>query len=178
MINYYKFDSGLVLDNNLEILKGENSFNYVSKTSEIMYSRISNMSILANKFFTKKLFNIEPHLIYYGEILGPGLLDPHIDHGATVVANFYFDSNDSITTFYEPTENTLSRAYGDMKSGGIFDINTLTAVESFQAKDGESYILDVSKIHGVMSPKVGTRKFINMQWYNIDFKSICNSIIC
>lgn len=177
MNNYYKFDSGLILDNDLEILKGKNSFNYVSKTSEIMYSSISNMAILANKFFTKKLFSIEPHLIYYAEIHGPGVLDPHRDHGATVVANFYFDANDSITTFYESTEETQSKTYSTMKSAGIYDMNSVKPVESFQAKDGESYILDVTKIHGVISPKVGTRKFINMQWYGIDFDTIRNSLL-
>jgi hypothetical protein len=178
MINYHKFDSGLVLGHDLEIFKGKKSFNYVSKTSEIAYHNISNIAVLADKFFTKKLFSIEPHLIYYAEITGPGFLDPHIDHSATTVANFYFDSNDSITTFYETTEQTTSKTYDNMKSGGIFDVNTLTAVESFQAKDGESYILNVSKIHGVSSPKSGTRKFINMQWYGVDFQTICNSIIC
>ena len=177
MNNYYKFDSGLVLGHDLSALKGENSYNYLSGNSAIIYSKISNMAILAGKYFTKKLFEIEPHLIYYGEIPGPGSLDPHIDHGATVVANFYFDANESVTTFYKQKEDATSKVYDTMQSTGIFDLNSVTPIESFQAKDGESYLLNVRKIHGVMSPKAGSRKFINMQWYGIEFDAVRNSII-
>jgi hypothetical protein len=177
MTNYYKFDSGLVLGHDLTALKGENSYNYLSGSSAIMYHKISNMAILAGTYFTKKLFEIEPHLIYYAEIQGPGILDPHIDHGATVVANFYFDANDSITTFYEPKEEAQSKVYTTMQSTGIYDLNSVRPIECFQAKDGESYILDVTKIHGVVSPKVGIRKFINMQWYGVDFNTLRDSLL-
>lgn len=177
MSNYYKFDSGLILGHDLSALKGENSYNYLSGNSAIMYSKISNMATLATKYFTKKLFDIEPHLIYYAEIQGPGVLDPHIDHGATVVANFYFDANESITTFYEQNEDSKSKVYTTMQSTGIFDLTSVRPIECFQAKDGESYLLDVTKIHGVISPKIGTRKFINMQWYGIDFDTIRNSLL-
>ena len=177
---YYKFDSGINLDHAMTKFQGANNFNFLSGEGAIHYSKITNSAELAKKYFNKRIFGIEPHLIYYAEVPGPGFLEPHRDHGATVVANFYFESNDAITTFFEPKENAEAVNYegaAGVQDSNIYRVNDLTPVANFQAKDGESYLLDVSKIHAVYMTKPGHRRFINMQWYGVDIDAVYNSIL-
>jgi hypothetical protein len=177
---FYKFTNNLNLQNyNLSKFKGQNSFNFLTQDSSIMYYKINNIVEFTLKYFSgNPIFNISPHLIYYAEVQGPGTVDPHIDHKATTVANFYFESNDAVTKFYEPKQNSSTIKYqGSVQTSNIYKIHDLDEVASFQAKSGESYLLDTSSIHSVISQVKGCRKFINMQWYNINLQTIKNSII-
>lgn len=177
---YYKISPDVVLDSGLANFKGLNSFNFISGESAILYSKINNVVGLAQQYFTKRIFGIEPHLIYYAEIPGPGLLNPHRDHGATTVANFYFDSNGSTTSFYRAKSGAGSLNYqgsASVQDHNIYDLDDLDEVCNFTAHDGDCYLLNVSEIHGVYSPNAGTRRFINMQWYGVDIDTVYNSIL-
>lgn len=177
---YYKFNSGIKLDHDMIKFQGANNFNFLSGEGSIHYSKISNSIDLAKQYFSKRIFGIEPHLIYYAEVEGPGFLEPHVDHGVSVVANFYFESNDAITTFFEPREGAEAVNYesaGLVQDSNIYRLNDLVPVANFQAQDGDSYLLDVSKIHAVYLTKPGHRRFINMQWYGVDIDTVYASIL-
>lgn len=161
-------------------LKGHNSFNFVSGNSAIRYNKIKNPILLARDIFPNKIFRLDPHLIFYAEVDGPGLLDPHRDHGSTTVANFYFESNNSTTNFYKEKPGTKPITYqgtDEVSKNNVYNVNDLELESSFQAQDGDCYLLNVSEIHGVHSEKQGTRKFINMQWFGPSIEDVYNSII-
>jgi hypothetical protein len=104
---------------------------------------------------------------------------PHRDHGVTTVANFYFKSNDSTTTFYREIIDAEAMRYGgdlSVAHDNIYSLDSIEPVASFTARDGDCYLLNVSEIHGVYSEKPGMREFINMQWYNKSIDEIYNSI--
>jgi hypothetical protein len=177
---FYKFDSGIKLDHSMSKFEGVNNFNFISGDGSIHYSKVTNAVDLAREYFSQRIFGIEPHLIYYADVPGPGFLEPHRDHGATVVANFYFESLDAVTTFFEPRDSAVKTTnyLGDgMQDSNIYKLNELMPVANFQAQDGDSYLLDVSKIHAVYLMKPGRRRFINMQWYGVDIDTVYNSIL-
>ena len=64
----------------------------------------------------------------------PNMLYPHVDRGRRVAINFYLVCGDETTLFFEADEATRN----------------LTPVAEFCAKEGECWMLDVSKPHAVL----------------------------
>lgn len=64
----------------------------------------------------------------------PNMLYPHVDRGRRVAINFYLVCGDETTQFYEADEATKN----------------LTLAADFCAKEGECWMLDVSKPHSVI----------------------------
>ncbi len=64
----------------------------------------------------------------------PNMLYPHVDRGRRVAINFYLVCGDETTLFFEADEATRS----------------LTPFAEFCAKEGECWMLDVSKPHAVI----------------------------
>lgn len=62
------------------------------------------------------------------------MLYPHVDRGRRVAINFYLVCGDETTLFFEPDETTRS----------------LMPVAKFCAKEGQCWMLDVSKPHAVI----------------------------
>jgi hypothetical protein len=79
---------------------------------------------------------------------------PHTDNNLTAVVNFYIKAGFGRTIFYDfnTTNPIRMKKYKIQTNGDIFDINDLVEVDSFVAKDGEAYILDITKPHGVEMP--------------------------
>jgi len=101
-----------------------------------------------------------------------GHLDPHIDHGVTTVFNYYLETCDAVTHFYELKEGEFGYNYQGRETANIYDFNQVIKTGSFTARNNEAYILDVSKIHSVESIRAGTRQFIQWQWNNMQFEQV------
>ena len=75
---------------------------------------------------------------------------PHSDSGPTAVINFYIETNNCATQFYEIKDNAKPYQIKNQTDGCIYNLNDLIKTESFIAQPGDVYILDVSKVHSVI----------------------------
>jgi len=75
---------------------------------------------------------------------------PHSDSGPTAVINFYIETNNCATQFYEVKDNAKAYQIENQTDGCVYDLDDLIETESFIAQPGDVYILDVSKVHSVI----------------------------
>ena len=75
---------------------------------------------------------------------------PHSDSGPTAVINFYIETNNCKTQFYEIKDNAKPYQIKNQTDGCIYNLNDLIEIESFIAQPGDVYILNVSKVHSVI----------------------------
>lgn len=73
---------------------------------------------------------------------------PHVDSDTKCVINLYLNSDDGVTYFYEIINDNPKKIYGQT-DGYIYSEEDLKEVGSFKAKNLESWLLDVTKVHGV-----------------------------
>ncbi len=78
----------------------------------------------------------------------PNMLYPHIDRGRRVAINFYLVCGDETTLFFEVDEATRS----------------LQSVAEFCAKEGECWMLDVSKPHAVIMNAAPERMGLSLSY--------------
>ena len=75
---------------------------------------------------------------------------PHSDSGPTAVINFYIETNNCATQFYEIKDDAKPYQIDNQTDGHVYDLNDLIETDSFIAEPGDIYILDVSKVHSVI----------------------------
>ena len=75
---------------------------------------------------------------------------PHSDSGPTAVINFYIETNNCATQFYEIKNNAEPYQIENQTDGCVYDLDDLVETGSFIAEPGDVYILDVSKVHSVI----------------------------
>ena len=75
---------------------------------------------------------------------------PHFDSGANAVINFYIETDNCKTQFYEIKNNAKPYQIKNQTNGCIYNLDDLIETESFIAKPGDVYILNVSKVHSVI----------------------------
>ena len=75
---------------------------------------------------------------------------PHSDSGPTAVINFYIETNNCATQFYEIKDNAKPYQIENQTDGCIYNLDDLVETGSFIAQPGDVYILDVSKVHSVI----------------------------
>jgi hypothetical protein len=78
----------------------------------------------------------------------PNMLYPHVDRGRRVAINFYLVCGDETTLFFEADEATRN----------------LTPVAVFCAKEGECWMLDVSKPHAVIMNAAPERMGLSLSY--------------
>jgi hypothetical protein len=140
----------------------------------LKYYHLSNRAMYNQHF--PKFTDIVPDVVWLAEISGRGVLGPHIDHGPKVVLNWYMNSNDSETSFYIKNEGATGLIFPGETEPNIFFFNAVTKVDEFIAKDNEAYLLNVSKIHSVHSPNLGTRRFVTLGWNRNSYEEVLESI--
>jgi hypothetical protein len=104
---------------------------------------------------------------------------PHIDNGVLTNINFYLETAEATTRFYEPITDGIptpisdpNATYGNI-GGKIFPWHTVRAVEDFKANPGDCYLLNVSKPHAVIGLAIPTqRKFVTVMFEKLDFNSV------
>ena len=75
---------------------------------------------------------------------------PHFDSGANAVINFYIETDNCKTQFYEIKNNAKPYQIKNQTNGCIYNLDDLIETESFIAQPGDVYILNVSKVHSVI----------------------------
>ena len=115
----------------------------------ISYNRIE-------KTYSEMLLNFLPDELkeYFSpgvmKINTPSYVRPHIDNDVCTAINFYVNTADATTVYYEfKTDNPKEIKIKNQTSGSIYQLQDLHASASFHAKPGEVWMLDVSKPHAV-----------------------------
>ena len=75
---------------------------------------------------------------------------PHSDSDPTAVINFYIETNNCATQFYEIKNNAEPYQIENQTDGCVYNLDDLIETKSFIAQPGDVYILDVSKVHSVI----------------------------
>jgi len=133
-------------------------------------------SLIKNKI----KFKIRPDHIFCIEISEYGA-EPHKDPCLTVL-NFYVDTADYTTIFWKPRTDIEETIIPGMNDDDhiirAYQLNELDPVETFKAKDGDAYLLNVNEIHSASDPisNNNTRKIIRWMWDTVDFETVLNSI--
>ena len=77
-------------------------------------------------------------------------IPPHTDSDTLAVINFYIETDECITQFYEIKDNAKPFQLDNQTNGYLYDLNDLELGPSFNAKPGDIYILDVTNVHSVI----------------------------
>jgi len=104
-----------------------------------MYNKITNNDHLINQIIPEKI----KHLFRVNHLRINCAVRPHIDHGPRTSINIYLKTNKCKTTFYSFIDNSKRKTIP-------LNVNNLKEEGSFVARDGEIWMLDVSKPHGVI----------------------------
>ncbi len=75
---------------------------------------------------------------------------PHSDSGPTAVINFYIETNNCVTQFYEIKKGAQPYQIDNQTDGYVYNLEDLIETESFIAQPGDTYILNVNKVHSVI----------------------------
>lgn len=74
---------------------------------------------------------------------------PHTDDNVFAVINYYIETGNATTHFWERDEKTMTAKLACQKNAQIYDEKTLMHRASFKAATNDIYILNVKKIHSV-----------------------------
>jgi hypothetical protein len=161
-INYHQYKSNTILDQYYSNARKGGSTFYLIKD----YFKFRSTLI-------KNVFTILP-MPYYSEITGSGLVTPHIDGGRdTVSLNYYLDVESGDETIYYKKKNDNVLPYPNTNS---YNINDLDEVGRFSAKPLETWLMDVTKIHGILKLNDIPRTMITFRWKTYSFEEIYNSL--
>jgi hypothetical protein len=105
-----------------------------------------------------------------------GHLIPHIDHGISVCANYYSKTGNSTTYFYKVKNQETATVYPGKDTANIYGFDQVDCVGEFTADTNDLYLLNVSQIHSVNTPKAGKRQFITWQWLDATFDEIVGAL--
>ena len=86
---------------------------------------------------------------------------PHTDSNVRTVLNFYLTAGGYVTSFCSPLAGSQSFKLPTQTDGVVYNFEDVSMDEGFVAKDGDIYLLDVSKLHCVHSGK-GNRVALNL----------------
>ena len=113
-------------------------------------------------FFEQK--GLPDSLITYAEINTTIWL--HRDINGTAVINHYISSPPASTIFYETTSEPDEHK--------TYDASKCTIVDSFVAKSGSTWVLDVSKVHSVKMLVPGLRQLISIGFPKLSYNDVCD----
>lgn len=161
-IDYHQFNSNVIAGQYYsEIRKGGSKFFLINNLDYFWSIHLKN------------IFTIKPSTVFYAVLTGSGLVTPHIDgSNESVALNFYLVDNNDSTIFYEKNNDEV-RPYPNTQS---YDVNKLKEVNRFYAKKYDTYLMDVTKIHGIQKLTNDDRIFISYRWKHFSFNEIYNSL--
>lgn len=142
----------LTTPNEIKDIEFGESLVYYGVHRSIEFFKISNL-------IEQKLLDIIPieyRHYFKGSVfsINNPYIRPHTDSDRKVGINFYVKCNNAITKFFkekEGVEQTREQVVGQT-NGVVYSEYKLTSMGTFIAAPGEIWILDVSKIHSVISP--------------------------
>jgi len=110
----------------------------------------------------------EPSLI---EVNVPNL-PPHVDNEILSVLNFYVSTAGGETVFYsKPDHDVFVEKLPNQTDGAVYRAEDLMVSDSFVAKPGDVYALDIKQIHGVVNCS-GLRRAYCLKSYVYNFQDV------
>jgi hypothetical protein len=159
-----------------EQLKGPLVFQYGYPDVIIFLHQINNIELFKSLHYNP-ISSIPPNRVFYSEIVGRGYLQPHTDLGVGCNLNWYFQTDDSSTVFFDETAETQHLSNIKEQGENVFHLDQLTERCRFSAEKNTAYLLNVSKPHSVHKPKLKIRKFFSYQWLNHDYQTVLDSLL-
>jgi hypothetical protein len=172
---FQKFDFELK-PYNYETLKGDLAFQYGYPDVIIFLYKINNLELFKS-LHTGPISTIPPTRVFYSEIVGRGYLQPHLDLGVGCNLNWYFQTDESSTVFFNKKPDTLHLSNIKEHGENVFHLDQLDEACRFSAEKNTAYLLNVSKPHSVHKPKLKIRKFFSYQWLNHDYQTVLDSLL-
>jgi hypothetical protein len=121
--------------------------------------RVKNSDQLIN-LLPKSVLDKEVPSVLYIELISTfydiAMLPPHIDIRRNVAINYYFDTNNEKTTFYNYDSVTKN----------------INEIESFVSNNNESWLLNVSIPHSVTFYKPFKRKFLSFSFNKLTYDQL------
>ncbi len=102
-------------------------------------------------------------------------IPPHTDSGTLAVINFYLETANCITKFYDIKEGATPSKLPNQTNGYIYALDDLDGwPPGFNAEPGDVYILDVTKVHSVIPLEGGEikRKALCLASSSLDFNQV------
>lgn len=106
-------------------------------------------------------------------------LVPHTDSYITCSVNYYFNADDGRTVFYRALENKEGFPMKQTReTGKMFKSTDVEEIDSFIAKSGEVWVLDVTKPHNLISTskKLINRRAIVLQTSHFTYEQVVEMI--
>jgi hypothetical protein len=101
-----------------------------------------------------------------------GSLNPHVDHGISVCANYYSNPAESTTQFFKVKGHATPTVYPGKDTANVYTWDQVEYVDEFTASTNELYLFNVAQIHTVTAHKAGLRQFIKWYWKDATFDEI------
>jgi hypothetical protein len=161
-IDWFQFKSDVVVDQ---------YYSNARKAGSTFYA-VKNLTLLKEQIL-KNIFKIQPNNCFFAEFTGSGLVTPHTDGGGdTVALNLYLDavSNDE-TIYYRLKPHAVP-----YPASSSYNVDDLTEISKFTAKQYDTYLLDVSKIHGIQKYSNNVRSMITFRWKTYYYQDILRSL--
>lgn len=173
---FHKISSPFILGTvDWKNLCGSKVAEFVSGTCTLRYFSISDF-VSFRKIHCKNIFKIKPEKVMIATISGVGFLAPHKDHNTRVTLNHYISAAGDITEFYDVKPHARALRYRDKEQENVFDLNDLDVRGQFVARDNETYLLNVERVHSVMKVSTVDRVFIAYGWNEKSFDEIAESL--
>lgn len=106
--------------------------------------------------------SLRPDGVRWAEVTIKDLL-PHRDHGITAALNLYIEPALARTQFWTVKEGEEPYAYPGERVAAMYKPEQLEPGDSFIARRGDAYWLDLSQVHTVKGA-LGKRTFIQFSW--------------
>ena len=160
---------------------------YESIANQIRYGRVRNDGFYGISYdiitveSNEKLFEVIPERYRNSFALLSMEINcyirPHTDSGILTTINFYVDSQNAITRFYNVKSSSpdISK-FENQTNGEIFNPSDLEEIDSFSANNSEAFILDVTKPHSVTCTQYGTRRALVLQTRNFKYDEVCKML--
>lgn len=137
----------------------------------LCYYEVEDEDITARAFAYLPPQLREAYLLRYLVITYPHI-PPHTDSHTYSCINFYIDTADARTTFWKNPKNIEGYQVSNQVDGRTYHSENLTAVDSFVARSGESWALDIKSIHSVDCQSEGRRTAFTLTSMEVKFDEL------
>lgn len=117
--------------------------------------RYFNLDTTVEEFYLNHLFpsNLASKFRAFLMLINHDEITPHTDSDIQCVINYYIQSSNAITDFWQHTPHTTSTQLPQQSNGHVYNKDELTKYFSFTARDNDLWLLNVREIHSVSHSK-------------------------
>ncbi|CAB4133558.1 hypothetical protein UFOVP257_280 [uncultured Caudovirales phage] len=129
-------------------------------------------------------FKIPPQKVNYTEITGTGA-PPHTDPTIAVL-NYYVNSANCVTMFWEPKGTSLNKQiieeiYSDgnlnTSQSALYGKEELVIADKFLAESHSAYVIRTDIVHSVAKPELNTtRQLFRFLWMNMSMEEMIENL--